>query len=287
MRMRGAAFLSLVILFADPVAAGHLNDLWWNPSEPGWGVNIIQQEEVLFVTLFVYGADGRPAWYVASEARPGTPSRYTGALYATNGPAASVRVREVGTLALSPNDDGSAALEYSVDGAATSKRIERQTWARIETFTGPMEGFPGAPGMVYSGTVQLASLVNQGCPGPLGGQAPGAQATAFSISTRPTDGVSGTMAITIQVGPAAVWSLSGTYRQRGSSFAASLTSDVAAQPAGYLPPGRYAARVDPLVFDGLFVHGYLRLTGDNGCKATYALAGHGDATTSFVQGAAR
>ena len=38
----------------------NFTDQWWNPDESGWGASILQQGDVLFVDLFVYGADGRP-----------------------------------------------------------------------------------------------------------------------------------------------------------------------------------------------------------------------------------
>ena len=39
------------------------SDLWWNANESGWGVTVTQQREVAFFTFFIYGADGKPAWY--------------------------------------------------------------------------------------------------------------------------------------------------------------------------------------------------------------------------------
>ena len=38
-------------------------DLWWNSpdaSEDGWGVNVVQQGDIVFATFFIYGADGTP-----------------------------------------------------------------------------------------------------------------------------------------------------------------------------------------------------------------------------------
>jgi len=39
---------------ADP------SDLWWNPSESGWGMQLVRGGEVTFATLFVYDAASRP-----------------------------------------------------------------------------------------------------------------------------------------------------------------------------------------------------------------------------------
>ena len=41
------------------------SDMWWNPNESGWGANMIQQEDVIFVTFFVYDSTGKPTWFVA------------------------------------------------------------------------------------------------------------------------------------------------------------------------------------------------------------------------------
>ena len=35
------------------------SDLWYNPAESGWGVNLAQQGDTAFLTLYVYGSDGK------------------------------------------------------------------------------------------------------------------------------------------------------------------------------------------------------------------------------------
>ena len=44
----------------------NFSDLWWVPSESGWGANISQQSDTMFVTIFVYGPSGQPIWFVAT-----------------------------------------------------------------------------------------------------------------------------------------------------------------------------------------------------------------------------
>src|SRR4029079_12397855 len=61
----------LALAFAAPAFAGSsfstdVSDLWWNPDESGWGVNVIQQGNYVFATFFVYDASGRAHGYVAS-----------------------------------------------------------------------------------------------------------------------------------------------------------------------------------------------------------------------------
>ena len=50
------------------------SDLWFNSAESGWGVNVIQQNEIVFLTFFAYSASRNPVWYSASEMRTDGPS---------------------------------------------------------------------------------------------------------------------------------------------------------------------------------------------------------------------
>ena len=119
-------------------------DLWWNPDESGWGVNVTQQANEIVATLFVYSADGRAHWFVSSaQASSATNPVFTGALYETTGPVFSasfnpslVTVRQVGTLSFAYSPPDSARLTYSVDGATVTKSIVRQTWSTPTLQTG-------------------------------------------------------------------------------------------------------------------------------------------------------
>lgn len=117
-------------------------DLWWNPSEDGWGVAITQQYETLFATLYVYGADNSPRWYVASNLAPAGSGVFTGLLYATTGSPfsagwnpAALSLATVGTMTFSFNSPVSGTLTYSVNGANVSKAITRNTY-RSNNYTG-------------------------------------------------------------------------------------------------------------------------------------------------------
>jgi hypothetical protein len=127
-------------------------DLWFNPSENGWGVNVVQQNEILFLTFFVYGSDGKPVWYVAPSTAFQSQSATTGALiftgplYTTQGPwfggvfnPANVGIRQVGTVTWSASAVNTATLAYTVDGVTVSKAVERQTW-RVNNLTGAYLG---------------------------------------------------------------------------------------------------------------------------------------------------
>ena len=131
-----------------------LSDLWYNPNESGWGANVIQQHDILFITFFVYNSGGQPVWYVAPATANTTGFTFTGPLYQTAGPwfggafnPNSVSVRQAGTATFVGNTIATATLSYTVDGISTSKSLTRQTW-RVNNLAGTYVG--GAIG-TYSG----------------------------------------------------------------------------------------------------------------------------------------
>ena len=66
------------------------SDLWFTSTESGWGANMIQQNEIIFLTMFVYATNSQPTWFVASDltfqGTTGTTQRFTGPLYQATGP---------------------------------------------------------------------------------------------------------------------------------------------------------------------------------------------------------
>ena len=137
-----AATFAIALPASATTYSADYTDLWWNSSEDGWGVNVIQQYETLFATLYVYGADNSPRWYVASGLTPSGSGVFTGPLYATTGtpfsfgwnPANRSAV-QVGTMTFSFNSPVSGTLTYSVNGANVSKAITRYTF-RSNNLTG-------------------------------------------------------------------------------------------------------------------------------------------------------
>lgn len=112
------------------------SDLWFTQGEDGWGLNVVQQYNTLFTTLYVYGPDSSPRWYFASDMK-GSPNSYNGQLYRTTGPVfsvspfnrANVQVFAVGNMTLSFNSATTGTLTYTVDGAQVIKQITRNTFA--------------------------------------------------------------------------------------------------------------------------------------------------------------
>lgn len=112
-------------------------DLWWNPSESGWGLNMTQQGTIIFATLFTYAPSGRDMWFVGPALRRQADGSYTGSLYNTTGPRfdsspwRDISVNEVGTMRLAFSAGDRGTLTYSVNGTSVTKSIERQVFAAM------------------------------------------------------------------------------------------------------------------------------------------------------------
>ena len=150
----------LIAAFATALAASAANantvttdftDLWWIPNESGWGANVIQQQDVLFVTFFVYGQDNQPTWYVGSDVRyqglVNGQFTFTGSLFRTTGPyfgagtfnPNNVTNRQVGSITFRTGTSTNATITYTVDGVSVTKNVQRQTW-RNQDFSGSYRG---------------------------------------------------------------------------------------------------------------------------------------------------
>jgi len=110
------------------------SDIWWNPSESGWGMQLVQEGSTVFATLFVYGPDNKPTWVIATLT-VGNNGVLTGPTFVTTGPfygaasfdTNSATIRQVGTMTITFSDVATGQLQYSVDGVTVNKRIVRQS----------------------------------------------------------------------------------------------------------------------------------------------------------------
>jgi hypothetical protein len=123
---------------ADRRAATNYQDLWWNPTDSGWGLGLAHQSDVIFATLFTYSSDRQPVWLVASAAAKRGDGTYAGALYRTQGtpfnrtpfkPLRPEDVTTVGAIELRFADGVTGTLSYSIDGASVTQPITRQTFS--------------------------------------------------------------------------------------------------------------------------------------------------------------
>ena len=160
-RLAAIALLSMAI--APPAWATaystDFSDIWWNAAESGWGVNIIQQRDVLFATFFIYNADNTSRWYVASNLSPiAAPSgtfAFRGRLFQTTGPwfgastfnPLAVGVVDVGEVTFTFPTPGTGSVAYSINGVSVTKQITRSSFRD----TVPTGRFVGGMSFVASG----------------------------------------------------------------------------------------------------------------------------------------
>jgi hypothetical protein len=130
---------AIALGFALPASATTFSvdytDLWYIPAEDGWGINLIQQNATIFATLFVYGSDQTPRWYVASALTGSNSQTFTGQLFQTTGPYFGAAwtgkgpAVAVGTMSLTFGTNNTGTLSYTVNGVTVTKSIQRQTWS--------------------------------------------------------------------------------------------------------------------------------------------------------------
>ena len=123
--------------FSMPAAATtsgiDYTDIWYNPAESGWGINLIQQGSTLFATLFVYQADRTPHWFVASEMNA-SGAGFSGALLQTSGPGytgpwtGGVTAPAVGSISVNFSGSNAGTLQYTANGVTVTKQIQRQSF---------------------------------------------------------------------------------------------------------------------------------------------------------------
>ena len=179
------------------------SDLWWNPAESGWGVNMIMQYDTIFATFFIYGPDGKAKWYTASDmksqgAPADMPQHFSGRLYETTGPMvtnapyspSAVMRRDVGQVDFEYIRPNGGYITYTIDGVTVSKQIRRQTWATADI-----------TGEFYLNRVLRPHL----CNGPNTGREPSLNEPGVMMVTRSGD------AVQIAVRPVAPSTLSCTY----------------------------------------------------------------------------
>ena len=153
----------LLMMAALPAAAAtNYQDMWWNPAESGWGVNIAHQDNTMFATWFIYGANGQPLWLVMSNAqRSGAAGNtFAGDLFQTTGtgfsvtpfvPLQSSNVTTVGRATFVFSDARTGTLTYGVNGATVVKQITRQLLSNVNL-----------TGTYYGGIFRTSTCANSG-----------------------------------------------------------------------------------------------------------------------------
>jgi hypothetical protein len=89
LRLLLASSLFALSLLAAPASATSYStdqsDLWYIPAESGWGIQLVQRDNIIFATLFVYDAARNPVWYVGTLNPAGPGLAWSGSIYLTTG----------------------------------------------------------------------------------------------------------------------------------------------------------------------------------------------------------
>ena len=114
----------------------NVTDMWWYPSENGWGLNLTHHASgQVFGVWYTYNAPNRPYWVILSGGQWVNGNVFTGKLYTVSGPhfaqptfdTTKVITREVGVMTLTFSGDGNnASFTWSIDGVTGVKLINRQ-----------------------------------------------------------------------------------------------------------------------------------------------------------------
>ena len=161
--------LLMLTALAQAAAATDYTDIWFNPSEAGWGMNVVQSDAFLFLTFFIYGADSKPTWFTGQVTLDAS-NNFNGTLIATTGtyyilPWAGFTAAAAGTASFQPLTPYTARLVYTVNGVGTvTKLIQRQTLTAINIggdFTGGLNLAKSQCANSGSGTLTVNFSINQ------------------------------------------------------------------------------------------------------------------------------
>jgi len=135
----GAAFIAAMGLSLSAAASTFsidYSDLWGGgqnaPTEQGWGLNLIQQGDVIFGTMFVYGTDNTARWFSVTLSPASGSTTWTGQLDQTTGSYfggvwsnGSVTHTGVGNMSITFSNANAGTLTYTVNGVSVNKSISR------------------------------------------------------------------------------------------------------------------------------------------------------------------
>ena len=152
--LKRLCFALLFACFSLPAFATDYSDMWadvqYLTTQGGWGVNFTQNENVIFMTFFIYGPDNKPTWYVAI-ANLDASGNFTGSLYSTVGTyfgapwnPALYAPTLAGTASFAPSSPYQGTLTYTlISGPTVVKSIVRETLTTIVltgNYTGGQSG---------------------------------------------------------------------------------------------------------------------------------------------------
>ena len=199
-------------------ATTDVSDIWWVPSESGWGMQLVQNNNFVFATLYIYGSDGTPRWLTGQLNGVGG-FTWSGPLYATTGPSFAspvydpsiVGYQQVGTMTFHLTDIADGVLTYTVNGISITKSVTRETLVNED----------------LSGSYDVVGTQTQTCLPPLS-SGKGVGLGSLSVSQVGTN-ITGEF-----VGPGGTCTIVGTYVQTGKLGAVNGTYSCSTGEVGTL-----------------------------------------------------
>jgi hypothetical protein len=141
------AAASLVSLPANATSfSTDQSDLYYVPTESGWGMQLVQRGSIIFATLFVYDQGETPTWYTATINYT-SDFTWTGTLYASSGTYYGVpwnpmqlSLMPVGTMTWNAPLINGGTLTYVVNGVTVVKNVIRQALV-LDNYNGHYAGY--------------------------------------------------------------------------------------------------------------------------------------------------
>ena len=122
---------------ADLATVTNYTDLWWNPDESGWGINLAHQGDTIFAAWYTYGTDRTPMWLVTTAVKTAS-GAYAGDLYRAVGPPGpGLQATAVGAATFSFTSGNSATFAYSVQLPGMSTEVTQTKTITRQIFTMP------------------------------------------------------------------------------------------------------------------------------------------------------
>lgn len=137
--MQRVATVALICLFSTSAQAFYpVDGWWWNPEQPGTGLNIEMQDDVMNVAGYLYAPDGRSLWYLAAGPFDAERNRFTGRMDGYRGgqclgcpfTSPTLQAGAGGQIRI----DFDSAISATVTWAGGSFRLERYYWAFDDIF---------------------------------------------------------------------------------------------------------------------------------------------------------
>ncbi len=148
-------FFAFALALPQPARAADYTDIWWAPCAPGpncdiktghesgWGVNFVQNEDIVYATFYLSDTAKKPIWF-SSDMHQTPGGTYVGNLYYSTGSffggpwnPSDFTAPAVGGSTFTPTSATTGILTYSVSGVAgiptssVTKNIQRFNFKTI------------------------------------------------------------------------------------------------------------------------------------------------------------